>query len=213
MKPLKEQSEGIVFTPSVEREALEIRLNCYMTKPDSLNKTQLKGPWRAQMRSQENHYNGCCEDPGETQGLFSLKHEAGVLRERRLRCFGDARLKPVSCQLYSKKLDRNNNKTQEVQFNSNFGKKRKTAGVACSIEDALGVSGCIGQATGRGLPVNITMRPDQREGGARAEAGAQTTRAGRAVEGRRSPAWSLACRPPSPPSSGSLPLLWLCTGY
>ena len=56
--------------------------------------------------------------------------------------------------------------------------------MACSIEDALSVPGCILQAAGRGLPMNIiTVRPDEREGGARAEAGAQTTRAGRAGGG------------------------------
>lgn len=97
VKPLKEPSEGIVFTPTVEREALEIRLNCYMKKPDCPNKTQLKGPWRAQMRSQENHYNGCCKNLGEMQGFFSLKHEAGVLRERQLKTLW--RRKTGTCKL------------------------------------------------------------------------------------------------------------------
>lgn len=54
------------------------------------------------MKSQENHYNGCSKNLGETQGFFSLKHEAGVLIETTWTLWRH-RLEPVSCQLYSKK--------------------------------------------------------------------------------------------------------------
>lgn len=38
VKPPKEPREGIVFIPSVEREAPEIRLRCYVKKPGRLNR-------------------------------------------------------------------------------------------------------------------------------------------------------------------------------
>lgn len=94
VKPLKEPSEGTVFFPSVEREAPEIRLSCYMKKPGWLNRnTTYRAVKRTRLEAKKTTRMAAAR--AQERGKdFSASAQARVLGKGRLGRFGDTRQEP-----------------------------------------------------------------------------------------------------------------------
>lgn len=92
--PLKEPSEGTVFFPSVEREAPEIRLSCYMKKPGWLNRnTTYRAVKRRRLEAKKTTRTAAtrAQERGKDS---SASAQARVLGKGRLGRFGDTRQEP-----------------------------------------------------------------------------------------------------------------------
>lgn len=109
VKPLKEPSEGTVFFPSVEREAPEIRLSCYMKKPGWLNRnTTYRAVKRTRLEAQETTRMAAARAQ-ERGKILQPQHRQG--------CWGRDDLDVLETQDRNRKLPTLQQKTEPQQQN------------------------------------------------------------------------------------------------